>query len=61
MKITVQTREEAAEVSRRLTRLAGLIKNSEWIQEPELTNLELWLYGVRDNLAVEEANDDGRD
>ena len=57
MKITVQTREEAAEVSRRLTRLAGLIKNSEWIQEPELTNLELWLYGVRDNLTMEEGDE----
>ena len=53
MKITVQTQAEIIEVSRKLMRLAGLVKKSKWIQDPELTSLELWLYGIRDNLTIE--------
>jgi len=54
VKITVQTQAEIIEVSRKLMRLAGLVKKSKWIQDPELTSLELWLYGIRDNLTIEE-------
>jgi len=61
VKITVRTDAEAIEVSRKLTRLAGLLKESKWIQEPELTSLELWLYGIRDGLTIGEASDDVRD
>jgi len=61
VKITVRTEAEAIEVSRKLTRLAGLIKESKWVQEPELASLELWLYGIRDGLTVEEANNGMRD
>ena len=61
MKVTVKTEAEAIEVSRNLMRLAGLLKESKWIQEPELTSLELWLYGIRDGLTIGEANDGVRD